>query len=71
MAHPEYEHIGTPETLLIEECSELIKALCKVQRFGWDSYHPFTSKSNMCKVREEIDDVLRAIQKLENLMRNM
>ncbi len=64
MSHPEYAHIGKPSTRLIEECSELIQALCKVKRFGWDSRHPDTGKSNRERVLEEVADVLLAIDDL-------
>lgn len=66
MSDPVYEHIGEPETLVIEECSELIKALCKVKRFGWYNHNPYKDihKTNMDHVKEEIADVIKAINKL-------
>jgi hypothetical protein len=55
----EYKNIGTPNVCLIEECSELIKILCKVERFGWDNWHPKDKNKipNSVLVWEEMDDV--------------
>ena len=70
MAHPDYINIGSPEIKTIEECSELIKALCKSIRFGWNSTHPDTpEKDNLQLVEEEIQDVERAIKTLREHMK--
>ncbi len=54
----------TPQaTKLIEECSEVIHALCKVERFGEFSTHPDRPNiSNLEHVLEEIEDVRKAIK---------
>lgn len=70
MAHPEYSHIGTPEAIAMEECSELIQALCKVDRFGWYSCHPETGKQNLSQVLDEINDVESALCSLKNYILN-
>ncbi len=62
MAHPEYKNIGTPEIRVIEECSELIKIICKAERFGLDTCHPnlvdVPGNTNRQRILLEIDDVI-------------
>lgn len=36
----EFKEISFLSIRLIEECSELIKAISKAERFGWDDCHP-------------------------------
>jgi len=47
---------------LIEECSELIKVLCKAQRFGLHDHHPADppEQSNLVKLIAEKRDVDQA-----------
>ena len=40
MSDPRYKHVGAPAIRLMEECAELIKAVSKGLRFGWDECHP-------------------------------
>jgi len=40
MGHEKYKHIGHPLTKAIEECAEFVQIACKIDRFGWDNYHP-------------------------------
>lgn len=55
MSSTEY---GNVEDRLIEECSELIQALCKAKRFGFDSHHPDRPQNtNLTEIRGEIMDV--------------
>ena len=52
----------TPQvTKLIEECSEVIHALCKVERFGPHNFHPDTGIGNQQKVFNEIQDLKDAL----------
>ncbi len=59
----------TPIDKLIEECSELIQALCKLKRFGPNTYHPEEPQiTNIDQVEKEIDDVLQTISKYLDYM---
>lgn len=65
MTDPKYKNIGEPPTRTIEECSELIQALCKAERFGWFNFHPRRPESiNVKEVEAEIDDVIVSCEKL-------
>jgi len=63
---PKYKDIGDIETRVIEECSEVIQALCKVQRFGWDNFNPLTNQSNLGKVWDEIQDLENVLSELKD-----
>ena len=60
----EYE----PKTLeqklyyLIEECSEVQKAACKILRFGGDSYAPKSAWNNWNLLRDELGDIQLAVR---------
>lgn len=60
-----YKNYGDPPTRAIEECSELIQALCKGKRFGWFNYHPNTPEiSNIDQAINESRDVIGAVHGL-------
>lgn len=40
-----------------EECAEVTQSISKIFRFGFDSKHPVTGKSNMESLEEEIGDL--------------
>ena len=44
-----------------EECAEVTQAISKIFRFGFDSVHPVTGKSNMDSLQEEVGDLLAMI----------
>ena len=51
---------------VVEECSELIQALCKAKRFGWFNFHPDRpSSTNIEDVIREINDVRETINTLD------
>jgi len=64
--HPDYKDVGKITTRTIEECSELIKALCKAERFGWFTWHPddVTKTFNIEKTYQELLDVKETVQEL-------
>lgn len=58
MSHPEFAHIGSTKTKLLEEMGELIVAISKVERFGLFNSHPKRLDSNNYKeLMLEIEDV--------------
>lgn len=66
MVDPKYKEIGTPVIKMIEECSELIYELCKVDRFGWYGWHPDDpdKKLNIERVVDELADLNAATVEL-------
>ena len=55
---------------LIEECGELIQAVAKLERFGWDNHHPDSSINNLVELRAEWYDVLKAYGRYINSIVN-
>ena len=68
-----YRHQGSPPIKMIEECSELIKNLCKADRFGWFNYHPEDPNhtQNITLVENEMDDVVIALKELKNYLKEI
>ena len=44
-------------TILQEECAEVILAISKIKRFGWDSVHPDGGPDNKTRLEQELGDV--------------
>lgn len=49
---------------LAEEASEITHIALKTMQFGYDSVKPDTSEKNIIRLREEINDLLAAIDML-------
>jgi len=79
MSDPKFRDIGSPVIRVIEESSELAKALCdlihilcKTERFGWFNFHPDTpERTNWEQVRAGMSDVVEACERLEVQMRQI
>jgi NTP pyrophosphatase (non-canonical NTP hydrolase) len=62
----QYTEIGTPSMRIIEECGELIQAVMKGERFGYDAHHPDKPETtNLLDVRYELQDIINAVNDLE------
>jgi NTP pyrophosphatase (non-canonical NTP hydrolase) len=49
--------------ILLEECAEVIQAVSKVFRFGWDSCHPDSPNfSNKEHLTEELGDLMAMVK---------
>ena len=65
-----YAHIGSVEDRVIEECSELIQAICKSTRFGLDTSRcDDLKRTNRKDILYEIADVRRVIDELEGKLK--
>jgi NTP pyrophosphatase (non-canonical NTP hydrolase) len=44
-----------------EECAEVTQAISKIFRFGFESKHPITEKTNKQSLEEEVGDLLAMV----------
>ena len=61
--HEEYVDIGLPEDRVVEECSEVIKEICKAKRFGIDNVHK--GRTNRDRILDEMSDLRYALDVYE------
>ena len=79
MGDPKYVNVGEIEDKVIEELSEvinectvLIKEICKSRRFGYFNFHPAEpDKKNIDRIRSEMDDCVNAFERLEIKLRQI
>ena len=70
MGHQLYRHIGNPSMRVVEEYSEVIKAICKAERFGYFNHHPDNpSRNNHDDILSEMNDVIEAFDNFKKHMR--
>lgn len=53
-------------TVLIEECSEVIKAACKVQRFGYNDIETGENANNLQRLENELGDMIAATDRMSS-----
>ena len=68
MSDSKYKAIGDIEDRVIEECAEVIHAICKAQRFGILNFHPETKRHNVYLIADEIQDLKRVLGEYENVI---
>jgi NTP pyrophosphatase (non-canonical NTP hydrolase) len=61
--YTDFSTIKSTSTHVIEECSELIHAICKADRFGYDESHPDKlDRQNYQDIRDEVRDVEKCLK---------
>lgn len=53
--------------ILQEEAAEVIQAVSKIRRFGWESKHPVSEETNLEHLEEELGDMQAMIEILMEL----
>jgi NTP pyrophosphatase (non-canonical NTP hydrolase) len=48
--------------ILQEEAAEVIQAVSKIRRFGWDNSHPASNQTNLEHLEEELGDMQAMIE---------
>ena len=68
MSDTKYQAIGSIEDRVVEECSEVIQAICKAQRFGILNFHPETKRQNVYQIADEIQDLERVLEEYRKVL---
>ena len=55
-----YKNVGPPEIRVMEEAAEVIQAVSKCVRFGWDGRYPETGETNPDAAVRELRGMLEA-----------
>lgn len=55
--------------ILQEECAEVIQAISKIRRFGWEGKHPDSEQTNSEHLEEELGDLTAMINILVDTSR--
>lgn len=68
-----YLKYGTPLIKLVEEASEVIQILCKIERFGLDNHHPVLTpdKTNRLLLEQELNDLEFAINEVRKWVKEV
>lgn len=65
-----FVNVGAAEDKVIEECAEVVQAICKIKRFGIFNFHPDRpDSSNRDEALAEIADLRRSLDAYETELR--
>ena len=55
---------------VVEECGEVIQAVCKLKKFGIENYHPLMNTNNGENLLSELHDLKHAITEVEKCLQD-
>ncbi len=58
----EQQNVQEVLDILQEEAAEVIQAVSKIRRFGWDNKHPDSDQNNLEHLEEELGDMQAMIE---------